>query len=121
MPCDSVITTSVELKINAENKDFLLAALKSLGYAVQSGTNIIRFTTREGMTGTILSDGKLTVTSNSRYRTADTFDVNPIKRAYSRAVVEATAQQYGWTITQTADFEFSVEKETFESTFESSF
>ena len=96
MPCYSIQTTTVKLELNADNRDFLIEAMKSLNYRVNVLSNAVYFS--DGNYEGTFSDGKLTITSNSRYQTADQFDINPLKRAYSVQVIQAAAQQHGWQL-----------------------
>ena len=67
MPCDTIQTTSVNLEMKTDNITLLIPALKSLGYNVQDLGETVRFTTREGVTGTFAADGNLTVTSRDSH------------------------------------------------------
>ena len=72
MPCDTVQKSSVKLELKADNKTFLLAALKSLGYlSVQDLGETVRFTTHEGIAG-IFAKGTLTLTSREKPRRTST-------------------------------------------------
>jgi hypothetical protein len=110
MPCDSIQTSSVNLELKADNKTFLLAALKSLDYSAAEIGETVTFATRQGVRG-VFANGKLTVTG--RYGAAENFDTNPIKVAYSHQVVKATAKKFGWTIRKTGDNKYSVQKSGF--------
>lgn len=39
--------------------------------------------------------------------------MNIIKRAYSREVVQDAAEQFGWQLTETAENEYQVERESY--------
>jgi hypothetical protein len=109
MPCDTIQKSSVNLALKADNKEFLIAALKSLGYRVQDLGETVVFRTREGVDA-IFANGKLTL--NSYGNAAENFNVNPIKKAYSVEVVKASAKKFGWNLTQDKQeqFKFKAQK-----------
>jgi hypothetical protein len=104
MPCDTVQISSVNLELKAENKTFLIAALKSLRYQVRELANgTVTFRTPEGIDA-IFTNGKLTL--NSYGTAAQNFNVNPIKKAYSVEVVKASAKKFGWNLQQDKQSQF---------------
>jgi hypothetical protein len=109
MPCDTIQRSSVSLELKANNKQHLIAALKSLGYRVQDLGETVVFRTSQGVDA-IFAKGKLTL--NSYGTAAQNFDVNPIKKAYSVEVVKASAKKYGWNLTQDKQsaFKFAAQK-----------
>lgn len=119
MPCDSIQRSSVNLELKADNREFLIAALKSLGYFVQDLGETLRFWTKDREVAGIFYKNQLTLSGYNQV--AETFDVNPIKRAYSVQVVQAAAQQFGWQLQQQEEFTFAVQKDTFEQSIEGGF
>lgn len=94
VPCDSIITTSVD--IGKVDLPLLDKAAKALGWAVLGVGNYVN---AEGRTVTV-RDGKLIVRS-----VAGQSDVsasrNTLMQAYSRQVVGAAARKFGWSVKQT--------------------
>lgn len=75
MPCDSVQTTTVEFGKNTDRK-LLIQALQAV--------NVGRYDLSE--------DCELTLYGPSRYREQE------VKREYSKQVVVAQAQKFGWKV-----------------------
>lgn len=85
MPCDSVRLTGV--KLEACSPEHMLAALTDLRLSPQlTSAGLIYFGNGESI------DCKTGEAQLGRFR-----DVNEIKRAYSGAVVRATAKKFGWS------------------------
>lgn len=115
MPCDTIQKSSVNLELKVENQTHLVNALKALGYQITYfGQGIeIGFRTPEGLDGN-LRGNRLRMTGRSGQPEA--FDVNVIKRAYSREVVKSQAKKFNWKLKQTTDeFTFEVEKDSEET------
>ena len=110
MPCDTIQRSSVNLELKADNKQYLLAALKSLGYSVSESRGVVSFTTPDGTIGQFVN-GQLKV--SGYYGAAERFNVNPIKRAYSTEVVKSAAVEFGWEIQETSAHTFDVQKESY--------
>ena len=85
MPCHSIRTTSVQL--DKSNVNLMLAALTdlALGPRLHADGHTIWFGRQESI------DCTTGAAQLGRYRT-----VNEIKKAYSAAVVKATAKKFGW-------------------------
>lgn len=93
MPCDSVRLTGV--KLEACSPEHMLAALTDLRLSPQlTSAGLICFGNGESI------DCKTGQSQLASYR-----DVNEIKRAYSGAVVKATARKFGWSVAQTKQVE----------------
>jgi hypothetical protein len=129
MPCDTIQRSTVKLELKADNKMFLKLALESLGFSLryQGDANAMRRGDAEtlvgfyksGVTGTFLANGQLKLEGQTY--DVNKFDINAIKRAYSIAVVQAAAQQFGWELNTTDGLTFEVKKDTFEQSFEGGF
>jgi hypothetical protein len=110
MPCDTIQRSSISLELKADNKTFLIAALKALGYTVSESGEVVRFVVRENyetLTGSFIN-GKLRLEGDTS--TVNRFNVNAVKRAYSFQVVQSQAKKHGWTLKQTKDNKFVVQK-----------
>ena len=110
MPCDTVQKSSVNLELKADNKTYLIAALKSLGYlSIQDLGETVRFVTRDGIVG-LFAKGTLNLTS--RGQAAENFNTNPIKRAYSVEVVKGASKKFGWNLQadKQEQFKFTAQK-----------
>lgn len=107
MPCDSIITNSVNMP--AMQTDILRAALTELGakFITASGDALeFQF---DGVFCT-LRNGKLT-TRRSAYqqgRQQDGAIADAVKRAYSHQVVRLKARANGWKIQQTGTHKYKV-------------
>lgn len=87
MPCESIRTTSVALdKCSPEH---MMNALRSLGLSPwqdQGQPHLIYF-----------GSGETINCQTGQSQLGTRRDINEIKRAYSGAVVQATARKFGWT------------------------
>jgi len=109
MPCNTITKSSVTLELKADNQEYLVAALKELGFAVQVLENkSISFYDRFRNVSGVFENGKLKI---SGYRgAAEQYDINPIKRAYSGEVVKAASKRFGWKLTQTESNKFTAKR-----------
>lgn len=115
MPCWTIETSKVNLKVTFENKKLLVAALEALNYSVAEYRGIVSFTTTEGVTGTLRNDELQLEGEKSAVKR---FDVNKLKRAYSREVVMEAVNEFNWGVEETTQpgevgFSFELEKESF--------
>ena len=100
MPCDTVQTNTVELpKMAPALRDRALAAI---GAKVTNPYSFYYQGTYYRMT----ADG-ITTTAGEAQAAAT---AAKLKQAYSAEVVKYAAQRNGWTITQTAPFQFKVQR-----------
>ena len=90
MPCDQIRT--VTLNIGKCDKTLLSAAMQELGYATGWTYN--------EQSQTILIKG----------RTAGNVEVNQIKQAYSRQVIQSQAQRFGWKLLKQEGNQFTYQK-----------
>ena len=108
MPCNTIQRSTVSLELRADNQEFLVNALKSLNYSVNVSNNVVRFSNyRTGVNGSFV-DGKLRIDGETSV--VERFDVNEVKRAYSRQVVEAAAKRFGWQANKKSETEYEVKR-----------
>ena len=89
MPCNSIITTTLDL--SKANADVIASALADLGFHIDSNESS-RVVARKGIDTVIWEKGKGTVIRGSRYNTiAD--DLSP---AYAKAAIKKAARKNGW-------------------------
>lgn len=101
MPCDTITTVSVEL--GKVNPDLLFNSLKALGL------NPIKWSDN----GTIYFGP-----SSQEYHNPETGETKlakgrnaaEIKRAYSAEIIKSQAKRYGWSLKETAPFQYTVVK-----------
>lgn len=108
MPCDSVITSKVVLELRADNLRFLKAGLEDCGYIVEVNNGRVTFHSMDYRLNGSFVDGKLKL--EGRQELVRDFDINAVKRAYSRQVVKQTAQRFGWKVTETGKTKGFVER-----------
>lgn len=99
MPCNSITYNTLELK--AADRDLLIAALKELGFTVQGNQVIAAH--RQGIIVEI-ADGSV------RVRKGYEQVVKDIRAAYSRQVVQAASQKFGWALKRTQQNKFVAQR-----------
>lgn len=100
MPCNTVITNTVELK-NVKNHNLLHAALRAKygeGNVEKLGDSTFRFKT--GGYAVVITDG---VASSRMGEEALQGVVSQVKQAYARKAVEVAARRFGWTVAKGLD------------------
>lgn len=103
MPCDSVRQTSVDLSaVGKIDLTLLTAAFNALGLRAALSADKSTITLAGGRYDA--KTGQLVINSYSRVTVED------VKKAYGAEVVKATAKRFGWTLKQTAPFEYVVNK-----------
>jgi len=100
MPCFTTSRMSVEFK--AEHFDILEDAAKSLGFRAQRNGDSLTFYTSNGPV--TVRDGQINLDDRDRKI------IDPLKRAYSKKVLEKAASRYGWALKETANNKFVVNK-----------
>lgn len=103
MPCDTIQRSKVSFKLNATDTGLLKTALTSLGYSVGQTHKGLSFS-KYGANGTFVN-GEFKATINGR---EEDFDVNEVKRAYSKEVVKATSKRFGWNLKETGENQYEV-------------
>lgn len=112
MPCDTVRTSRVELRLDATDLGLLKKALESLGYEANVGNKLVTFNDKTfNVRGEYnITSGRLTAETIGNTR----FDLNAVKRAYSEQVVNQQAEQMGWEISwstnEQGEREFEVQR-----------
>lgn len=97
MPCNTVSTVQVQLdKANVDLMQAALTALKLRPY-------------RQG-TALMFGNGEWIDTATGKSALAPTRNPAEIKRAYSAEVVKSQARKYGWSLKETAPFQYEVTK-----------
>ena len=100
MPCYTVSTMAVQLKV--ADMDLLTKALQALNlapYRTTSLPDVVTFGAGESFSKTT---GEL--------RIRDQATASRIKQAYAAEIVKAQAKRYGWTLKQTAPFQYQITK-----------
>lgn len=99
MPCDSIITNTVDLDVANKNGTLLRAALEAMGaYGITASQSF--FLNGEYYQ---IVNGQLRSSAANLETTA-----NLVKRSYSAEVVKAAAKRNGWQVKQTAAFAYEV-------------
>lgn len=107
MPCDSIQTAQVNFNLDATDLNLLKLALEGLGYTVsQVGSKLNFYLDRKQASGT-WENGKF---SARVYGSADEFDVNEVKRAYSKEVVKYASKRFGWTLKETTQNKYEAQR-----------
>lgn len=101
MPCWTVST--VEVAVEKMNPELLMAALTAL--KLDPFQTVGRITFGSGSTYDIVT-GRMILKTTRDVTTL----TKEIKRAYSAEVVKSQAKKYGWSIKQTAPYEYEVVK-----------
>ena len=101
MPCYTVNTISVEFK--AENIGILATAAKAIGATIQETNGRVFVRTKDGVME--LRDGQMTGTA-----AVVNAWVNPLRVAYSKAVVREATRRIGWQVSQASETVFNVRK-----------
>lgn len=91
MPCDSLQTSTVDI-------GKLDPALAALAIAELSKDN-------PAFINASYANGTLTIAG---YRLDKQYAARQVKRAYSAEVVKSTAKRYGWTLKETAKYQYEV-------------
>lgn len=107
MPCDTIQIMTVQEELKGLNKGLLKKALIAMGFSVNDRTSSLEFFgTHKGTeyTGSYAND-KFTASSY-----AGQLDINAVKVAYSTQVVESTAMDFGWSLTNLGNGEYEAEK-----------
>lgn len=101
MPCYTKQTSTVEFGPQTDVK-LLKKALEGMNFRVTETPTGLRFSgwSQDGT----FENGKLTLNSSGRE------DMNVYKRAYSAQVVKAASQRFGWTVKQTDENKFHVQR-----------
>lgn len=97
MPCNTVST--VEVKLEKANLELMESALKALKLSPY----------RQG-TALMFGQGEFIDTQSGIARLSPMRNPAEIKRAYSAEVVKSQARKYGWTLKETAPFQYEVTK-----------
>lgn len=105
MPCDSIIQNTVVFQEGEKQLDMLEEALREQGYSVTREGNTLSFYGK-GHSGTY-ADGKFDVESSAYGRS---FDVDAVKRSFSKACVKKAARSYGWTVVDKGNNKFEIRK-----------
>lgn len=90
MPCDTVQRSKVAFLEKSTDAKILKQALESLGFRVWESENTLTFT-KAGRTGTYYK-------YSGEMQLPTTVDVDSIKRAYSKEVVNEQAREFGWEV-----------------------
>lgn len=100
MPCDTISTNEVDLKsIGRIDAKLMHLALQALRLSPIQQGSVIRFGRGEYID---VATGKSELASNR--------DANQIKRSYAAEVVKSQAKKNGWTLKETAPFQYEVSK-----------
>jgi hypothetical protein len=109
MPCNTIQRSEVDIKISPENRPYLLAALRTLGFTLnEQEDGRVSFFNNTGVTGT-LEGSKINLMARGGV-SMDSFNLNAIKRAFSGQIVMAASKKFGWTANQTSETKFAVQK-----------
>ncbi len=105
MPCDTISTVTVQFNQKTD-RALLVAALTSLGKNPYVSGENVTFSegTYVGRTGEIQWRANRYSPQDFNAKTAE------IKRAYSAEVVKGQAKKYGWTLKETAPYQYEVMK-----------
>jgi len=108
MPCWTVTESAVDL--DGANPTLLQRTLESLGYsnlkAHDRGFSMDRFSDRSSV---ILQDGRVTIASAQDGANLAAL-ASEVKRQYSANVVAVAAKQFGFSIRQTGERRYSLQK-----------
>lgn len=100
VPCFTTSRFSIEF--SATHFDILEDAAKSLGFRAQRSGDSLTFYTSNG--SVTVRDGQINLNDRDR------IIIDPLKRAYSKKVLEKAASRYGWALKETASNKFQVNK-----------
>lgn len=89
MPCNQVIRQSIDFALGKNTLTDLARALEELGYAVTVGANSLSFHDRYWRRGSF---------KNGKFNVVNGFDIDAVKREFSKQIVKSTAKQYGWEL-----------------------
>lgn len=114
MPCWTVAKS--EVKLQGLNPEFLRAALTALGFSINTaeysqrrGYSFSADRFSDGVSVVIALDG--TVSVNASERATDLTKLgNEVKRAYSVQVVQAASKRFGWSLKQTSENKYAVQR-----------
>jgi hypothetical protein len=100
VPCDTISLSKVSFSLSNTDVEILSTALENLGYKVTMKKGVLHFTSQgyDYVEGTF-ENGQFNVTLDARKK----FDIDAIKRAYSREVVRITAKRFGWTLSEESE------------------
>lgn len=105
MPCDMILTQSIDFKNAVGHIDVLLEALRERGYQAERCGESIRFS-KGGLSG-VYSDGEF---KTQRSYGASELDVDSIKQTFSKHVIRKAAKVYGWTVVEKGNNKYEIRK-----------
>lgn len=95
MPCDSLIRQSINFSQAKGHLDLLEAALKEQDYTVHRTGDVLTFQKGYYLSGAY-QKGKFETSASYGYQ----FDVDAVKRSFSKQVVRKAARTYGWSVVE---------------------
>jgi hypothetical protein len=112
LPCDTIQTSQVNFKMEVTNTDLLKSGLEGLGYRVTVTQRGLSFS-KAGEQGTF-ENGQFNATiQRSRYSNSEEFDVNAVKRAYSKEIIKYTSKRFGWAMEEDSETAGKIKKRVY--------
>ena len=102
MPCDQIQYQRINFETAQGHLDELAQALADCGYQVSRYGETLSFR-KVGQSGQY-ANGKFTVPEGQ------TFDVDAVKRKFSKHCIKKACKRFGWTMKETGEDQYEVQK-----------